>query len=120
MSSLDDVDSHELARSTGINLRYCETFRSAIRLFFWNDNQVLRYPVEEGTAIAALVPGYTCELYDAGSHVQISLFPSADPAAVSWTLVIAGSVKDGAALPDGADVVEREHTRDERTCPVVE
>ena len=45
MSSLDDVDSHELARSTGINLRYCETFRSVIRLFFWNDNQVLGYPV---------------------------------------------------------------------------
>ena len=108
MSSMDDIDSYELARSTGINPRYCETFRSVIRLFFWNDNQVLRYPVEEGTAIAAVVPGYVCELYDAGSHVQISLFPSADPAAVSWTLVIAGSVKEGAALPDGADVIELE------------
>jgi hypothetical protein len=105
---MDDIDSYELARSTGINPRYCETFRSVIRLFFWNDNQVLRYPVEEGTAIAAVVPGYVCELYDAGGYVQISLFPSADPAAVSWTLVIAGSVKEGAALPDGADVIELE------------
>jgi hypothetical protein len=113
MASMDDVDSHELARSTGINARYCETFRSAIRLFFWNDNQVLRYPVEGGAAIAALVTGYACELYDAGSHVQISLFSSADPAAVSWTLVIAGSVKDGAALPDGADVVELEALHDQ-------
>ena len=113
MSSLDDVDSHELARSTGINLRYCETFRSVIRLFFWNDNQVLRYPVDGGTAIAALIPGHVCELCDVVSHVQISLFPPADPAAVSWTLVIAGSVKDGAALPDGADVVELEALHDE-------
>ena len=113
MASMDDVDSYELARSTGINPRYCETFRSAIRLFFWNDNQVLRYPIEEGTAIAALVPGYACELYDAGSHVQISLFPPADPAAVGWTLVIAGSVKEGAALPDGADVIELESLHDQ-------
>ena len=44
MSSMDDIDSYELARSTGINPRYCETFRSVIRLFFWNGNQVLRYP----------------------------------------------------------------------------
>jgi hypothetical protein len=69
--------------------------------------------VEEGTAIAAVVPGYVCELYDAGSHVQISLFPPADPAAVSWTLVIAGSVKEGAALPDGADVIELESLHDQ-------
>jgi hypothetical protein len=113
MSSLDDIDSHELARSTGINLRYCETFRSVIRLFFWNDNQVLGYPVDGGTAIAALIPGYVCELCDVVSHVQISLFPPAEPAAASWTLVIAGSVKDGAALPDGADVVELEALHDE-------
>ena len=84
-----------------------------IRLFFWNDNQVLRYPVDGGTAIAALIPGHVCELCDVVSHVQISLFPPADPAAVSWTLVIAGSVKDGAALPDGADVVELEALHDE-------
>jgi hypothetical protein len=113
VSSLDDVDSHELARSTGIDLRYCEAFRSVVRLFFWNDNQVLRYPVDEGTAIAALIPGHVCELCDVGSHVQISLFPPADPADVSWTLVIAGSVKDGAVLPDGADVVELEALHDE-------
>jgi hypothetical protein len=119
VSTLDDVDSHELARSTGINLRYCETFRSVIRLFFWKDNQVLRYPVDGGTVIAALIPGHVCELCDVGSHVQISLFPPGDPAAVRWTLVVAESVKDGAAVPDGADVVDlavlhdvlREHLR---------
>jgi hypothetical protein len=110
---MDDVDSHDLARSTGINLRYCEIFRSAIRLYFWEDNQVLRYPVDGGTAIAALMPGYICELYDAGSHVQISLFHPADPTTVMWTIVIAGSVKDGATLPDGADVVELEALHDQ-------
>ena len=113
MPNMDDVDSYELARSTGISLRYCETFRSAIRLFFWKDNQVLRYPVGAGTAIAAPIRGYACELYDAGSHVQISLFPPAEPTAVSWTLVIAGSVKDRTALPDGADVVELEALHDQ-------
>ncbi len=113
MPSMDDVDSYELARSAGIDPSYCETFRSAIRRFFWNDNLVLLYPVEGGTAIAALLPGYACELYDAGSHVQISLFPPADPTAISWTLVIAGSVKDAGALPDGADVVELEALHDQ-------
>ena len=113
MSSMDDVDSHELARSTGINLRYCEIFRSAVRLFFWEDNRVLRYPFDGGAAIAALISGYVCELYDAGNHVQISLFPPADPTDVSWTLVIAGSVKDAATLPDGADVVQLEALQDQ-------
>ena len=70
-------------------------------------------PSRAGTAIAALVPGYACELYDAGSYVQISLFPPADPAAISWTLVIAGSVKDADALPDDADVVELEALHDQ-------
>lgn len=112
---MDDVDSRDLARSTGIEPCYCEAFRSAIRRFFWNDNQVMQYPLDGGTAIAVFVPGYICELYDTGSHVQISLYPPADPAATRWILVIAGSVKDDATLPDGAEVVEAEALQD-RLC----
>ena len=119
MPSMEEVNSRDLARSTGIDPSYCEAFRSVILRFFWDNNQMMRYPVDGGMAIAALIPRSICELYDTGSHIQISLFPPANPATVSWILVIAESIKAGATLPDNADVVEfgalpgqlREHLR---------